>query len=309
MRSLIDGVLDVGGGHRVYWECSGNPNGRPALFLHGGPGTGFGPRAAKYFDPNTYRIVLFDQRGCGRSTPLASEPDADLHANTTHHLLRDIEQLRQTLGIERWTLFGISWGTTLALAYAQTYPERVDAIVLAAVTTTSRREVEWVTQGVGRIFPREWERFAGAIPPSLQGLRVVDAYAAMLFDADAAVREHAAREWCAWESAHVSMTPAYQPNPRYDDPVFRLGFARLVTHYWKNAAFLKDEQLLKNVSVLNGIRGEIIHGRYDVSSPLETAWRLSKTWKTSRLQVLDDAGHGGSSLIAAIIAALDRVAR
>jgi proline iminopeptidase len=302
-------MLDAGDGHRVFWECSGNPNGRPALYVHGGPGSACGPGVASYFNPQLYRVVLFHQRGCGRSTPLASEPDADLRANTTQHLIEDMEQLRQTLGIERWTLLGGSWGTTLALAYAQKHPERVDALVLAAVTTTSRREVEWVTQGVGRVFPREWERFAGAIPPSLRNVPIVDAYAAMVFDTDAAVRERAAREWCAWEDAHVSLSPGNRPNPRFDDPVFRLGFARLVTHYWKNAAFLEEEQLLKNASVLNGIRGELIHGRYDVSSPLETAWQLSKAWRTSTLRVLDDAGHGGDSFIAEITAALERVAR
>lgn len=205
-------MLDAGDGHRVFWECAGNPDGKPALYVHGGPGTGFGPTAAKFFDPRSYRIVLFDQRGCGRSTPLASEPDADLRSNTTQHLIGDMEQLRQTLAIERWTLLGISWGCTLALAYAQMHPARVDTLVLAGVATTSKREVEWVTRGVGRIFPREWERFANAIPPSLRHVPIVDAYAAMVFDTDAAVRERAAREWCAWEDAHVSLAPGHRPN-------------------------------------------------------------------------------------------------
>lgn len=301
-----NGLLDTGDGHRVYWECCGNPNGKPALYLHGGPGSGCTPGSRRYFDPQIYRIVLFDQRGCGRSTPLACNPDADLRTNTTAHLIHDIEQLRELLGIERWTVLGISWGTTLALAYAQMHPRRVAAMVLALVTTTSRREVQWVTEGVGRIFPREWERFASAVPSTLKDRPLVDAYAAMLFDPEPAVRERAASEWCAWENAHVSLTPNHRPNPRFEDPEFRLCFARLVTHYWMNAAFLEDEQLVKHVGILNGIPGELIHGRYDVSSPLDTAWRLSKNWVTSKLRVLDDAGHGGGeSLVDAIAGALD----
>ncbi len=161
------GMLDVGEGHRVYWECCGNPAGKPALFFHGGPGSGCSPGQRRFFDPDAYRIVLFDQRGSGRSRPLASEPDADLRTNTTAHLIADIETLRQHLGVESWTVLGMSWGTTLALAYAQTHPQRVNALVLALVTTTSRREVEWITEGVGRIFPREWDRFAAAVPDSV----------------------------------------------------------------------------------------------------------------------------------------------
>jgi proline iminopeptidase len=302
-------MLDVGDGHRLYWECCGNPHGKPALFLHGGPGSGCTPGQRRFFDPHAYRVVLFDQRGAGRSRPLASEPDADLRANTTPHLIADIEALRRLHGVERWTVLGLSWGTTLGLAYAQAHPERVSALVLALVTTTSRRDVEWVTRDVGRIFPQEWARFAAAVPERLRRLPLVDAYATLLFDVDHAVREHAAREWCAWEDAHVSLTPGHRPNPRYDDPAFRLRFARLVTHYWRNAAFLEDDQLLREAPRLNGIPGVLIHGRYDVSSPLETAWRLSQRWTTSRLQVIADAGHGGGdTLLAAIVDALTQFA-
>lgn len=299
-------MLDVGDGHHVYWECCGNPKGKPALYLHGGPGSGCTPGSRRFFDPQVYRIVLFDQRGCGRSTPLANDPGADLRANTTSHLIGDIERLREFLHIENWTVLGISWGTTLALAYAQAYPGRVAALVLALVTTTSRREVQWITEGVGRIFPREWERFSAAVAPALQDRSLVDAYAAMLFDNDPAVRDRAAKEWCAWEDAHVSLAPNHTPNPRFEDSGFRLCFARLVTHYWKNAAFFEDEQLLENATILNGIPGKLIHGRYDVSSPLDIPWRLSKIWTTSRLRVLDDVGHGGGeSFASAIIEALE----
>ena len=299
------GMLDTGDGHQVYWECCGNPNGQPALYLHGGPGSGASPGQRRFFDPDAYRAVLFDQRGSGRSRPLASEPDADLRTNTTAHLIADIEALRELHGVDSWTVLGLSWGTTLALAYAQTHRERVNALVLGLVTTTSRREVAWITEDVGRIFPREWDRFAAAVPDRLRHLRLVDAYAGLLFDPDPAVQDHAAREWCAWEDAHVSLAPDSQPNPRYDDPEFRLRFARLVTHYWRHAAFLEEDQLLRDAAMLDGIPGVLIHGRYDVSSPLETAVRLSQRWSTSRLQVLDDAGHGGESLPGVVVDALN----
>jgi proline iminopeptidase len=303
------GLLDVGDGQQVYWECCGNPAGKPALFLHGGPGSGCTPGQRRFFDPDAYRVVLFDQRGAGRSRPVASEPDADLSTNTTPHLIADIEALRLLHGVERWTILGISWGTTLAQAYAQAHPQQVDALVLALVTTTSRREVEWITQDVGRLFPEEWDRFAAAVPDALRHLPLVDAYAALLFDADPVVREHAAREWCAWEDTHVSLTPGHRPNPRYNDPEFRLRFARLVTHYWRHAAFLEEDQLLRDASLLDGIPGVLIHGRYDVSSQLEIAWRLSQRWSTSRLRILDDAGHGGGdSFLAAVVGALNQFA-
>jgi proline iminopeptidase len=203
----------------------------------------------------------------------------------------------------------MSWGTTLGLAYAQAHTRRVDALVLALVGTTSRREVEWITHDVGRIFPREWNRFATAVPDTLRHLPLADAYATLLFDADPAVRDHAAREWCAWEDAHVSLTPGHLPNPRYEDPEFRLRFARLVTHYWRHAAFLGEDQLLRDAAILNGIPGVLIHGRYDVSSPLDTAWQLSQRWSTSELHVLDDAGHGGGdTFITAVVGALNRFA-
>lgn len=303
------GLLEVGDGHRMYRECSGNPNGKPALYLHGGPGGGSTPGARRWFDPAAYRIVLFDQRGCGRSRPSAGEPGADLSANTTAHLVADIEALRRSLGVESWTVLGVSWGTTLGLAYAQAHPERVNALVLALVTTTSRREVTWLTRDVGRVFPEEWERFAGAVPDRLRHLPLADAYATLLFDPDPAARERAAREWCAWEDAHVSLAPGHAPNPRFQDPEFRLVFARLVTHYWRHAAFLEEDRLVRDAARLNGIPGALIHGRYDVSSPLETAWRLSRNWTTSRLRVLDDTGHGGEgSFPAAVVEAVQRFA-
>lgn len=304
------GMLAVGDGHQVYWESCGNPHGKPALLLHGGPGSGFSPSQRRFFDPDIYRVVLFDQRGCGRSRPLASAPDADLRTNTTQHLIADIEALRLFHGVEQWTVLGLSWGTTLGLAYAQAYPQRVDALVLALVTTTSRREVEWITRDVGRIFPREWDKLASAVPDGLRHLPLADAYATLLFTDDPALRGRAAWEWCAWEDAHVSLTPGRAAGSRFKDPDFRLRFARLVTHYWRHAAFLEEEQLLRDAAILNGIPGILLHGRYDVSSPLETAWRLSQTWSTSRLRVLDDAGHGGGdTFVTAVVEALNHVAK
>jgi proline iminopeptidase len=304
------GMLAVGDGHEMYWERCGNPEGRPAVFLHGGPGSGSRPNQRRLFDPDLYDVVLLDQRGAGRSRPLASEPDADLSSNTTGHLIADIEMLREHLGIDRWIVLGMSWGSTLGLAYAEAYPERVTALILALVTMTTRREVEWITRDMGRIFPREWDRFAAAVPPRLRHLPLVDAYATLLFDSDPAVRDAAAREWCAWENAHVSLAPNHTRNPRYEDPEYRLRFARLVTHYWRNAAFLEDGQLLRDAPVLNGIPGVLICGRYDVSGPLDTAWRLSQAWSTCRLEVIDDAGHGGGdAFLAAVIDALSELGR
>jgi len=304
------GTLDVGNHYRVYWECCGNPEGQPALYLHGGPGSGCSVGQRRFFDPEVYRVVLFDQRGSGSSRPLASAPGADLSTNTTGHLIADIKALREMLRVDRWTVLGLSWGTTLGLAYAQAYPNRVRALVLGLVTTTSRREVQWITEDVGRIFPQEWARFAHAVPDHLRHMRLIDAYADLLADGNATVRDDAARAWCAWEDAHVSLTPGHTPNPQFNDPEFRLRFARLVTHYWQHAAFFEDDQLIRDAAILNGIPGVLIHGRYDVSSPLEIAWRLSKAWTTSRLYILDDAGHGGGDqFLPLVVGALNAFAK
>jgi proline iminopeptidase len=290
-------MLDVTDGHRIHWEVHGA--GKPVVVFHGGPGSGCPPWWLDLFDLGAYRVVLFDQRGCGRSVPHASTPVVDLSANTTEHLLADIEALRVHLGIERWLVLGASWGTTLALAYAQRHSERVSEMVLFSVTTTTRREVEWITRGVGRYFPAEWERFRNAVPSD----RLVEAYNDRVLDPDPAVHEPAAREWCAWEDAHV----AAGHDPRYDDPAFRLAFARLVTHYWRHGAWLEEGVLTRDVGRLDGIPAVLIHGRLDLSSPLDVPWALSRAWPSSELVVIDDVGHkGGPSMTAAIVAALDR---
>ena len=298
------GHLEVGDGHQMYFECHGNPDGYPAVYFHGGPGGGFNRGIPEMFDLDRSQVVLFDQRGCGRSTPLAEAIDADLTTNTTRHLIADTELLRERLEIHRWFVLGLSWGTTLGLAYTQTHPARVSATVLGLVTTTSRREVEWITEGVGRIFPMEWERFVAAIPQHLAGLRPVDAYARWLFDPDPDECATAALEWCTWEDAHVSLAPDAVPNLRYAEPDFRLRFARLVTHYWSNQAFLVDDQLIGGAGRLGGIPAVLLHGRYDVSGPLETALRVHRAWPGSRLEIVEDAGHGGGGFDVALRAAI-----
>jgi proline iminopeptidase len=302
------GMLDVGDRHLVYWEVCGNPAGKPAVVVHGGPGSGCTPGWRRLFDPAAYRVVLFDQRGCGRSTPSAGDPDTDLSTNTTSHLIADMELLRRHHGIERWLLLGGSWGSTLGLAYAERHPERVSEIVLAAITSGRRKEIDWITQDVGRIFPEQWARFRDGVPPAQRGGRLVEAYARLVNDPDPAVRERAARDWCDWEDAHVSLAPGHQPSPRYEDPAFRMTFVRLVTHYWSHDCFLEDGIVLREAGRLAGIPGVLVHGRYDVSGPLDTAWELNRAWPDSELIVVDDAGHSGGSMAGPLVAATDRFA-
>lgn len=299
------GMLDVGDGHRVYWESCGNQSGKPAVAFHGGPGSGCGPAWRRYFNPDVYRIVLFDQRGCGRSTPHASEPGVDLSVNTTTHLVNDIERLRRHLGIERWLVLGASWGSTLALAYAEAFPKRVSEMVLFSVGTTSREEVEWVTRGVGSLFPGAWERFREGAPAADRDGDLPGAYLRMLLDPDETVHTKAAAEWCAWEQALAG-----RPDPRYDDARFRLAFARLVTHYWHHAGFIKDGALIRDANRLARIRGVLIHGTADVSSRIEVAERVNRAWPGSALIRVEDAGHGAEpAIVAAVVEALDGFAR
>ena len=301
-------MLDVGDGQLVYWEVCGNPNGKPAVVFHGGPGSGAGPWWRRNFDPAAYRLVLFDQRGCGRSTPDAAEPDVDLTTNTTQHLIRDIEQLRNHLGIERWLVFGGSWGATLGLAYAEQHPAAVSEIVLFSVTNSTPREVEWITRDMGRIFPEEWARFRDGVPVDERDGNLAQAYSRLLHDPDPAIREKAARDWCDWEDTHVATHANYKPDPRYQDPVLRLRLARLVTHYWGHAGWLEDGILLREASKLTGIPGVLVHGRLDISSPADTAWNLAQAWPDAELHLVEEAGHGAGAcgMSELVIAALDR---
>ena len=301
------GMLDVGDGHRLYWEVCGNPDGVPAVVLHGGPGSGCTADVRRFFDPRRYRVVLFDQRNAGRSTPHASDPTTDLSTNTTAHLLADMERLRIHLRIERWVIFGSSWGTTLGLAYAERYRDRVRAMVLSSVTTTRRSEIHWLYHEAGRYFPEEWARFrAGA---GTNDGDLVEAYARLLNDPQ--TREKAARDWCDWEDAVVSTAPGRKPSARYADPRFRMGFARIVTHYFRNGAWLEEGALIRDAHTLAGIPGVLIHGRLDLGSPIDTAWELSRAWPGSELIVVHDAGHEVRTpgMRESILAALDRFAR
>lgn len=302
------GMLDAGDGHQVYWETCGNPAGKPALVLHGGPGSGCTPGMRRWFDPTAYRIVLFDQRNCGRSTPHASDPSVDLSTNTTHHLLADIEQLREHVGIERWLLWGGSWGSTLALAYAESHPDRVSEIVLAAVTTTRPNEVAWLYHGLRRFFPEQWAQFSELAPESERG-DLPSAYNTLLTAGDPMLRDAAARCWCDWEDAIVKLDPKDPPNPRYANPSFRMAFARIVTHYFSNNAWLEDGQLIRDAHRLAGIPGVLLHGRPDLTSPLETAWLLHRAWPGSEL-ILTNSGHSSAdpSMSETIVAATDRFA-
>jgi proline iminopeptidase len=303
-------MLDTGDGNLIYWEVCGNPAGKPAVMFHGGPGSGCSPHWRRYFNPAAYRVVLFDQRGCGRSTPHASDPAVDLATNTTQHLIADIEQLRELLGIERWLVVGGSWGTTLALAYAERLPEHVSEVVLFSVGTTTHRDVQWVTRDAGRYFPEEWARFRDGVPAADRDGDLVAAYDRLLHDPDPAVREKAASDWCRWEDTHVAVRSDDKHDTRYDDPRFRMVFARLVTHYWHHAAFLEDGALIRDLGRLAGIPGVLIHGRIDLSSPLDVAWRLNQAWPGSRLIVIDDAGHGAGQpgMGDAVLAAIDSFA-
>jgi len=301
-------MLDVGDGHTMYWEESGDPAGKAAVLLHGGPGSGSAPWQRGLFDPSAYRIVLFDQRNCGRSTPHASEPNVDLSANTTHHLLADIEQLRTHLGVDRWLVAGGSWGSLLALAYAERHPDRVSELLVWGVATGRRSEDDWLFRGgVGAFFPEQWERLLRGVPATDDD--VVDAYARLLFDADPEVRRRAAFEWCLWESA----TPAWPPSTgladRFRDDAFALAFARIVTHYIRNYEWIEDGVLLRSADVLDGIPGVIVNGRFDFQSPLGSAWALHRAWPRAEFVVVDDAGHDVGGLIGALVTATDTFSR
>ena len=414
-RRRPSGLLDVGDGNRIWWEEAGTPDGVPALILHGGPGSGFSVKARRFFDPSRYRIVGFDQRGCGRSTPHASAEGVDFAVNTTAHLIGDIEALRVHLGVERWVIYGASWGTTLGLAYAEAYPERVAAMVFAGVTTTRRSEIDWLYRGLAPLFPEEWARFragwgltsavraeyaacaqgegldfsvnmtcapdrryrslagssrggalgdlwrvvgndagaglrrgasgacagdgvrrgdddaaqrdrlavsgAGAavsrrvgtlwrVPEGTPEDGMIAAYNDLLFDPDPAVREKAAWDFDAWDNASVSVTPVTREVPKGEIKRV-LARARIVTHFFRHAAWLDEGALLKVASRLSRVPGVLVQGRLDLQGPLVTAWELARAWPDAELEVDRGCGHSSSDagMEAAIVAALDRFAQ
>jgi proline iminopeptidase len=286
-----EGMLDVGDGNQIYWQVRGNPGGKPAVIVHGGPGGGFGRGGYRGFDPERYRLVLFDQRGCGDSTPPASDPATSLRHNTTQHLIADMERLREHLGIERWMLYGYSWGTALSVAYAEQHPERVSEIILAAIIVGRRRDVDWLYRDAGRFYPQQWERFAAGAGTPRDG-DVLGAYARLVENPDPAVREKATIDWCAWEDALLTherqgMPPVFGSNPSPE----MLTVIRLCAHYFSHGLFLEDRQLIRDAGKLAGIPGVLVHGRTDMNAPVEGAWELSRAWPGAELLVAEDAGH------------------
>ncbi len=302
------GWLDVPNA-KIYWEATGAPTGIPVLYLHGGPGGSLGRGGyRKRHDHTRFRVIGLDQRGCGRSTPLVQDDPGHLRENTTHALIEDIEALREHLGVSQWIVTGASWGSTLALAYALKHPARVLGIAVVAVTASSREELQWITEGVGCLFPEAWAEFSDAAHAA-PGERVVEAYARRLAGEDREDARLAALAWERWESTHVSLDPNWEPGPLFDDERERMTFALLVTHYWANDGFLvHGQEIIPRIHRLNGIPGYLIHGRRDISGPVITAWRLHQRWKSSRLVVIEDEGHGGPASMAALTSAVDEIA-
>jgi proline iminopeptidase len=298
------GMLKVSGLHTLYYEQSGNPHGKPVVFLHGGPGGGTNPKCRRFFDPAAYRIVLFDQRGCGKSTP-----HAELTDNTTWDLVADIERLREHLAIDRWQVFGGSWGSTLALAYAQSHPDKVTELVLRGIFMLRRQELEWFyQQGCSGVYPDAWEAYLAAIPEVERG-DLMSAYHRRLTSSDAATRTAAARAWSVWEAAtsYLQQDPNFIASSAEDE--YALAFARIECHYFVNGGFLEhDDQLLRNVERIRHIPAVIVQGRYDVVCPMRSAWDLHRAWPQADLRIVQDAGHSAfePGNIHALIEATDR---
>ena len=307
------GRLPVGDGQQIFWEECGNPEGKPVVFLHGGPGGGASADHRRYFDPEKYRIVLFDQRGCGRSLPHASDPEADLSANTTWHLVADIERLREHLEIDRWQVFGGSWGSTLALAYAQTHTERVTELVLRGIFTLRETEIRWFYQeGASQLYPDAWEHYLSVIPEAERD-DLVRAYHRRLFDADPAVHVPAAVEWTVWENSTIRLIPETQSiAAARADETSAVAFARIENHYFTNGGWLEDGQLIRDAGEkLRGVPGVIVQGRYDTCTPPRTAWDLHRAWPEAAFEMIADAGHAASEpgIVDALVRATDRFAR
>ncbi|MFS2102342.1 prolyl aminopeptidase [Variovorax sp. Varisp85] len=283
------GTLDVGDGHLIRYERVGTPGAKPAVFLHGGPGGGISPEHRRLFDPARYDLMLFDQRGCGQS-----QPHAGLEANTTWHLVADIERLRERVGVDRWLVFGGSWGSTLALAYAQKHPERVSELVLRGIYTVTRAELQWYYQfGVSEMFPDKWQKFQAPIPEAERG-DMIAAYRKRLTGDDPVARIEAARAWSVWEGETITLMPNPMLAETHADDHFALAFARLENHYFVHDAWLEDGQLLRDAHKLHGIPGVIVHGRYDMPCPARYAWALHKAWPEAEFHLIEGAGHAYS---------------
>lgn len=299
------GLLDTGDGHQVYWELCGNPAGTPAVFLHGGPGAGCSPEHRRLFDPQRYNVLLFDQRGCGRSRPHAS-----LEHNTTWHLVADIERLREMLGVHRWLMFGGSWGSTLALAYAQTHTERVSALILRGIFTLRRSELHWYYQeGASWLFPDLWEAFLAPIPPEERG-DLMAAYRRRLVGSDPVEQRRCARAWSLWEGRTIRLLPDPDAENHHGEDGFALAFARIENHYFVHGGWLREGQLLRDAGRLRQIPGVIVQGRYDACTPVRSAWDLHRAWPEAALKIIPDAGHAWlePGILRELRAATDRFA-
>jgi proline iminopeptidase len=296
------GMLEVGDGHTLYWERVGTKGAKPAVFLHGGPGGGISPVHRRLFDPALYDVILFDQRGCGRSTP-----HAGLEANTTWRLVADIERLREMAGFETWLVFGGSWGSTLALAYAQTYPEAVSELVLRGIYTLTRGELDWYYQfGVSEMFPDKWERFQAPIPQD-ERHDMMAAYRRRLTGDDRAVQLEAAKAWSLWEGETITLLPEPSTSGKFGQDDFALAFARIENHFFVHSGWLEEGQLVRDAWKLADIPGVIVHGRYDMPCPLRYAWALHKAWPQAEFHIVEGAGHAVSEpgILDRLIAATD----
>ncbi len=299
------GTLDTGEGHTLYWELCGNPQGKPAVFLHGGPGSGCTADHRRLFDPARYCVLLFDQRGCGRSAPHAS-----LEANTTWHLVADIERLRKLLGVDRWLVFGGSWGSALALAYAETHPQAVSSLVVRGIFTIRQAELHWYYQeGASWLFPDLWEAYLAPIPLEERG-DLMAAYRKRLVGADPVAQLAAAKAWSLWEGQTIRLLPDTANAAKHAADHFALAFARIENHFFVHAGWLEEGQLIRDAHKLAGIPGAIIQGRYDVATPAKTAWDLHRAWPDAEFHLVDDAGHAFNEpgILAQLLAATDRFA-
>lgn len=282
---LSSGMLQLDALHTMYWEIAGKPDGIPVVFLHGGPGAGSTPTHRRLFDPNVYRVVIYDQRGAGRSTPLG-----ELRDNTTPHLIEDLERLRRHLGIERWLVFGGSWGSTLAIAYAEAHPERCLGLVLRGIFLCRQSEIDWFLYGLKTIYPEVWERFAGHLPPAERS-DLLENYYQRLIDPDPAVHMPAAKAWSVYEGSCSTLLPSPETVAHFADDVVALGLARIEAHYFRNNIFLPPNALLRNVHRLRNIPGVIVQGRYDAVCPVITAYELKQEWPEAEYVLVPDAGH------------------
>ncbi|MFC4625764.1 prolyl aminopeptidase [Daeguia caeni] len=306
IKPFKEEMLQVSALHRIHVEQCGNPNGKPVIMIHGGPGGGITPTMRRLHDPERYRIILFDQRGCGRSTP-----HAELRENTTWDLVADMEHIRSHLGIDKWQVFGGSWGSTLGLAYAQTHPERVTELVLRGIFLMRRFEVDWMyTNGASIIFPDKFESYYEHIPEEERG-DMISAYYKRLTDPDPQVQLEAARRWSRWEGSVLSVQPDPAREDAFGEDQFAVAFARIECHYFQNRGFLEsDDQLLRNVNRIRHIPGVIVHGRYDMCTPFINAWQLKKVWPEAELQIIEDSGHAVTEpgIVHALIEATKRFA-